>query len=126
LRGSGREKEIIPTEEQDQESLADLLDLIGVRWCHYPAEIKAKPQYMAKRKRLGVKTGVPDVMIFHPPPNYPFSKGAVIELKRIKGGRLSESQVDWLNVLSVLGWKTAVCKGINEAIEQLKIWGYVS
>lgn len=116
----------IPSEEEEQLALSRLLDQLKLKWCHYPAETKAKPQYMAKRRRLGVKPGVPDVMIFDIPPAYPDAKGAVIELKRRKGGRLSDEQMEWLVRLSGLGWKTAVCKGTEEAIMRLKQWGYIS
>jgi hypothetical protein len=118
-------KELIPTEEQDQMALAELLDSIGLAWFHVPNEIRCKPQYLAKRKRLGVKAGVSDNFILSEVPNFPLAKGAVIELKRVKGGVLSPEQRGWLACLSELGWETAVCKGIDQAIQQLKQWGYL-
>jgi hypothetical protein len=54
------------------------------------------------------------------------SPGAVIEMKRKKGGVVSDDQQFWLNALSIRGWQVAVCRGIDEAIEQLKYWGYIN
>ena len=34
-----------------------------VIWYHVPNEAKAKPQYHAKLKRMGVKSGVTDIVI---------------------------------------------------------------
>lgn len=115
----------IPKEEQDQQALAELLDSLRLLWCHVPNEGKRKPQYQAKLKRLGLKSGVPDVIIFDPPPNCHNAKGAAMELKRVKGGKLSSNQESWLAELKNNGWKTAVCKGLDEAINKLKEWGYM-
>jgi len=117
--------QIIAKEEQDQEALAQLLDSLRLLWTHVPNETKAKPQYLAKRKRLGVKPGFPDVIIFDKPPNCPESVGAAIELKRVKGSKVSDNQRFWLNILAAYGWETAVCKGIDDAIKQLRVWGYM-
>lgn len=114
-----------PLEEQDQMALAELLDWIGVKWIHVANETKAKPQYMAKRKRLGVKPGFPDVAIFDPPPNYKNAVGAMIELKRKTGGKVSPEQTIWLECLRERGWQTAICCGFDDAKRQLKVWGYL-
>jgi hypothetical protein len=116
---------VIPKEEQDQMALAELLDALHLVWFHVPNEIKAKPQYYAKRAKLGVKSGALDNFIFNPPPCDRTSKGAVIELKRIVGGRVSQEQIQWIDNLNKLGWKTAICYGIDDAIKQLKVWGYM-
>lgn len=62
----------------------------------------------------GVKPGVPDICLpvarggFH---------GLYIEMKRQRGGRVSENQESWLSDLSAQGYKTAVCKGWQPAAE---------
>lgn len=119
------QEQLNPREEDEQIKLAELLDSIGVFWFHVPNEIKCKPQYLRKRARLGVKAGVLDNFILEPPPKYPDSKGAVIELKRIKGSKVSKEQTFWIDVLKDLGWAVAVCKGYNAAHEQLREWGYI-
>jgi hypothetical protein len=112
-------------EEPDQIALAELLDRSGLLWNHVPNEIQCKPQYYAKRKRLGVKKGVPDNFIYDAPPLIPTSRGAVIELKRERGGKVSDEQEMWIQELRGRGWEVAVCNGIDEAIEQLRKWGYL-
>lgn len=115
----------IPTEEQEQLALADLLNRLKLTWFHPANEGMRKPQYAVKQKRLGLKAGIPDVIILDTPPKFPESRGAVIELKRQKGGRLSNDQRVWLQLFQLYKWKAAVCKGIDEAIEQLREWGYM-
>lgn len=89
-----------------------------------PNEGKHKVQYRVKQKRLGVKAGVPDLLIFDPPPTCPDNVGTAIELKRRKGGRVTPEQTDWLNDLKDRGWAVAVCQGATEAIEFLESLGY--
>lgn len=117
--------EVIPTEEQEQLALAELLDRLKLTWFHPVNEGMRKPQYAAKQKRLGLKAGIPDVIILDTPPKFPEARGAVIELKRQKGGRLSMDQRVWLQLFQFFKWQVAVCNGIDEAIQQLKVWGYI-
>lgn len=64
-------------------------------------------------KAMGVQKGFPDLMIFDPTPDD--YVGFAIEMKS-ETGRARPEQLDWLNKLEQLGWKTAVCKGTEEAI----------
>ena len=68
-------------------------------------------------KATGVKAGVPDMCL--PVPRYPYH-GLYIELKRRKGGRVSEKQSEWLQVLMKEGYKTCVCYGSDEAIQVIE------
>jgi len=125
-----KHKAIIPKEESEQMALAELLDRLTyndqpLRWCHVPNGGKRHIAAAVKFKRLGVKKGIPDILIFDPPPSCAGAKGAVIELKRAKGGKVSSEQEEWLDYFSGRGWRTAVCNGIDEAIEELKLWGYL-
>jgi hypothetical protein len=81
-----------------------------VLYCHVPNERKAKVQYYVKLKSLGVKSGVPDLLIFNP-----FGKfiGLAIELKSEKG-KVSELQSFWLDALKIRGWSTHVCYSFEE------------
>lgn len=101
------------SEEDLQKTLARYLDLLGLVWVHPPNEIKAKPQYLKKRKALGVKAGVPDVLIFNPSGKY---NGLAIELK-VGYNKPSQAQLDWLDKLAGLGWLTLVAYSLDEAIE---------
>jgi hypothetical protein len=116
--------EIIPTEEQEQLALVQWLELHKIRYTHVPNEGKHKVQYRAKQKRLGVKPGVPDILIFDRPPLSPENVGVAIELKRQKGGRVTPEQIAWLEDLKARGWAVAVCQGAMEAIRVLQELGF--
>ena len=103
-----------PTEYQEQVKLAEYLDLQGYLWCHVPNGGNRNAITGAKLKRQGVKKGVPDVLIFEP------EGGIAIELKRKKGGRLRQSQIEWLQRLKSSGWKIKVAYGADDAIDYLE------
>jgi hypothetical protein len=112
------------TEEQEQMAVAELLDIKKIRFCHVPNEGKHKVQYRVKQKRLGVKSGVPDILIFDSPPKYPNIKGLAIELKRKRGGKVSEEQEEWLDALEKRGWAAMVCYGVDGVLDALRFYGY--
>ena len=62
----------------------------------------------------GVKKGVPD--LFLPVPRGG-CHGLFIEMKRKRGGRLSEDQAVWLEILRGQRYQCNVCKGWEEAAE---------
>lgn len=68
-------------------------------------------------KAQGVKSGVPDMCL-------PVSRGGYhglyIELKRQKGGTVSETQKSWITALAEQGYKAVVCRGAEEAIKVIK------
>ena len=113
------------TEDAHQRALADYLDLIGVLWCHVPNGGARNAAEGGKLKAQGVKTGVPDVLIFDVPPGCPRVHGIAIELKRPKGahggraGKPTDAQLRWLEDLSNHHWLTRVCCGSAEAIDWL-------
>ena len=71
-------------------------------------------------KKQGVKRGVPDMCL-------PVSRGGYhglyIELKRQRGGTVSEAQKSWITALNTQGYKAIICHGAEEAIEQIR--GYL-
>ena len=107
------------SEYDEQVKLAEYLDTKGFLWCHVPNGGNRNPITGAKLKRQGVKPGVPDVLIFDFP-SYLKCNGVAIELKRQKGGKLRESQKEWLGKLKYRGWETRVCRGADEAIDFLE------
>ena len=113
-----------PPEEQEQLALVQWLELHKVKFTHVPNEGRHKVQYRVKQKQLGVKPGIPDILIFDPPPACPENVGTAIELKRRKGGRVTPEQSAWLCILKDRGWAVAVCQGAMEAIEFLESLGY--
>ena len=67
---------------------------------------------MAKLKKEGLKSGVPDLFI--PVAKNGFN-GFFIEMKKPKTGVVSENQDYWLNTLSYNGYRAEVCYGFDEA-----------
>lgn len=115
----------IPTEEIEQNAVARYLDLLGLHWFHVPnGGHRGNKVAAAKLKVAGVKRGVPDIMIIDSPPLYPCCPGVIIEMKRKKGGTVSEEQRAWLNHFEARGWQVKVCKGANEALAFLKSMGW--
>ncbi len=54
--------------------------------------------------------------------------GLYIELKRQKGGTVSETQKSWITALAEQGYKAVVCRGADEAIGTIKeyLWEHTS
>lgn len=108
----------VPTESQEQ------IDLF--KWAayesgahpelsmlyHIPNERKCTPQQGARMKAEGRKSGVPDICL-------PVAKGGYhglyIELKRTRGGAVTEAQRGWLKALERCGYRAEVCRGCEEA-----------
>lgn len=80
----------------------------------------------AKLKAMGQSAGVWDYEIFLPIKGITGEVDAYqlvkIEMKRTKGGRLSEEQKEWGDIYEKAGIPCAVCKGAKEAIEQVETW----
>lgn len=100
-------------EDNLQKSVAKYLDLNKFLWCHVANERKTSMQAGKRLKLKGVKSGVPDVLIFD---NNSIYKGLAIELK-IKPNYTTENQDKWLEDLSVKGWKTVVCYSFDEVLK---------
>ena len=130
LRPKRKQKqESVPTERQEQVRVAKLLDQLGLLWCHVPNEghgRRGKEGAIrgARLRAEGLKSGVPDVLIFDKN-SRPGSVGLAIELKRVKGGRVSEDQKRWLEELEKRGWVCRVCRGFDEVHQVLKELNYV-
>lgn len=108
-------------EDQEQITLAGWLNGTGVPWCHVPNGGKRNRREAAKLRAMGVRRGVPDILIFD-------IKSVAIELKRARPAKskVSEHQLKWLAHLDGAGWHTVVCYGAQEAIEYLRGLGYRS
>lgn len=120
-------KPLIPTEEFEQE--------LVFQWAAYGQRKRPELALLhasangghrhkataARLKRTGVKAGVPDMFLPVARNGY---NGLFIELKRRKGGRVSPEQKAWLKALNEQGYRAVVCKGADEAIDELK--GYLT
>lgn len=61
---------------------------------------------------MGVKSGVPD--IFLPVPRGGFH-GLWIEMKRVRSGRVTPAQKDWVERLNGQGYAAHICYGWEQA-----------
>lgn len=107
-------------EENLQIVVADYIRLQypKVLFAHIANERKTSPQRGSKLKRMGVKKGMPDVMVYkhsgdHTGVNF---SGLAIELK-IKPNRPTKEQEAVLAQLFSNGWFTSVCYSFDEAKE---------
>lgn len=64
-----------------------------------------------KLKKEGVLAGVPDLFLMIPMNGY---HGLWIEMK-IKGGRISDSQKEFMSAATLMGYPVVVCYGFDEA-----------
>lgn len=74
------------------------------------------PREARHLKEQGVKPGVPDLVL--PVPRGGFA-ALWIELKRRKGGRVSEEQRAWIHALNRAGNRAVVCAGWDAAREEI-------
>jgi hypothetical protein len=109
-----------PTEAQEARTFMQWMKLKGLRFTHIKNESFTKwSRESGKVRNLqavfdyqdGVSAGFPDFAIVLP------GKGMLyIELKRPKGGVVSDAQAEWIEALSALPSNAAaVCRGYDEA-----------
>lgn len=102
-----------PTEEQDQIKLAVWLDKNKLPFYAIPNGGKRNFFEAVKLKRCGVKAGIPDICL--PLPNRKGYHGLYIELKRVSGGRVSDEQLAWQELLRKNGYCAEIAYGLEEA-----------
>ena len=113
-------KSVIPTESQEQIAVikwADAQPGIRGRLMAIPNGAHKLPASAAKFKREGLRPGVPDLFL-------PISKqgfhGIWIEMKRTKGGVISDVQADWVRFLRGEGYEAYICEGADKTIKIIK------
>ena len=107
----------IPTEREEQIKLVRYLQWNRIPFYAVPNGGSRNPIEAKNMKAEGVSAGVPDICI--PVPNKRYH-GLYIEMKRQKGGRVSEKQKEWIERLNKLGYMAVVCKGHKVAIETVQ------
>ncbi len=106
-------KLVLPTEDQEQAKLVAWLRKFDILFFAVPNGGYRNTLEAFKLKRTGVQSGVPDIMIpvarkgFH---------GLFIEMKRQKGGVLSQHQKHWLSNLIFQKYCAKVANGADVAI----------
>jgi len=114
---------IAPPEDHEQVTLFAWIDIHSGQYpelslaFHVPNGGHRNPHVGAHMKRMGVRAGVPDVLLPVAKAGY---NGLAIELKRSIGGRVSPEQQKWLSRLEEQGWQTYVCYGADEAIQTIR------
>ena len=115
---------ILATEHEDSVMVADWLRWHKIFFLHIPNEGKRSWNEGKKQKRIGMRKGAPDFLIFPPPLYRPQACGTALELKRLEDGIVEEEQEDFLEQIGKYGWHTMICQGGDEAIKRLKELGY--
>lgn len=111
-----------PTEEMEQEAVIEWTVLMEKQFpelallYHCPnGGARSKPEAV-RFKKIGVKPGVPDLFL-------PVARGGwhglFIEMKRQKGGRLSDDQKAWIDALTEQHYMAVRADGAEQACEIL-------
>lgn len=103
--------ELIPSESEEQAIFVQWLRLKGIHHFRVPNETYTKSwKQKAMNKALGVSSGVPDLFLIVG------GQMVAIEMKRLKGGKTTPNQKEWLARLNAAGVPSLVCNGAKEAI----------
>ena len=112
----------VPTEDTEQTWLFQWARLQSGKWPELsllyaiPNGGRRPIKTAVNMKRTGTKAGVPDMFLpvarggFH---------GMYIEMKRTKGGHVSDEQKAWIKALTEQGYKCVITKGWEDAAEQI-------
>ena len=122
-RGVTADGQPIFSEAIEQQWLCQWLDEKGIFYCHVPNGEVRDWATARKLKRMGVKPGIPDILIFDPPPRLPHIATA-IEMKAIDGKPPTKDQAEILALLAKRNWYPCVAYGHREAIDYLEAAGY--
>lgn len=100
----------VPTEAQESRLLVAYLRVKRVPFTHIANETGKNARMQGIRnKQMGTSSGFPDYLCF------PNNQIVAIEMKRQKGGTLSQAQKDWAVTLENSGVPTYVCRGFESA-----------
>jgi len=110
-------KDSIPTEYEEQKALVEYLEFKGLKFSSIPNSTWTSSWgQKTKNKQSGLRPGMPDMIIILPQRGLLF-----IEMKRVKGGVVSEVQREWIQELTKLdGVEAVVCRGADEAIQLIE------
>src|SRR5271168_1374207 len=93
-----------------------ICSLDGVLWMSLEGRAKRSIYEGARNKRRGCVSGVPDILIVT------LGKTYWIELKRAKGGKVSDAQIEMHSQLNSAGGNVAVCRSLGEIEVILRWW----
>lgn len=105
----------VPSEDVEQIHFVQWLDGEGIPYWHTNNEMWTKSWKQKNRaKEMGVKSGIPDLFLAFD------GKLVGIEMKRTKGGVVSENQKYWGTILEAAGIPCFVCRGCDHAIQTVE------
>jgi hypothetical protein len=124
-----RLKSLIPSEDSEQEcliqwaktqrwrerKLSDLIIMIP-NGAYLGVDPRQRAVTMARLKRMGFRNGVFDLLLPIPRGRAP---GLWVELKRRKGGIVSDDQHAFAVDMMTLGWVVAICEGWDQAKDSI-------
>lgn len=114
---NAKKKSDTPLEKDEQKRLCKWLkeNKIGHFATGLGVKLGLDVKYVASLKTQGHYSGIPDLVVL-------LGNGKIcfVELKRQKGGVISEEQKKWIDYLNNNGYPAKVCKGADEAIEWIK------
>ncbi len=103
-------KKSYPSEEYECIKFSEWLTSHNLPHTHIPNGMFTRSWSIKNRnKNMGVSAGFPDYCVV-------LSTGPIfIEMKKQKGGKVSDEQKYWLSLLTGAGVAARVCKGFEEA-----------
>jgi hypothetical protein len=97
---------ITPSEDFEQITFIKWLDSRGYKYSALPMSTYTKSwSVKARNTRMGVRPGVPDLVIIAE------NKLMFVELKRVRLGKVTTAQQNWIDALNKAGVPAKVCKG---------------
>jgi hypothetical protein len=104
----------IPLEDEEQAEVCKWLEdeHPEIKFFSVPNGARTAWSTAKKLKATGLHSGVPDLVF--PEPRGPYH-GQFIEMKRLKGGAVSDSQRIWLEFLDGKGYSVTIAEGAEEA-----------
>ena len=102
-----------PTEFEEQMAFVRWMIAKGLKFTSIPnSTYTSSWNQKRKNKDSGLNPGIPDLIILIPNVGIAF-----VEMKRTKGGKVSNSQEEWIKKINEIPCAQAkVCHGANEAI----------
>jgi hypothetical protein len=108
----------IGSEDDFQIAVARLLDASGLYWFHCPNGGSRNAREGAKLKKMGVKAGVPDIIILDTTKD--LGKGLCIELK-VGKNTVTNHQKYFATVFYLTKWRYEVCYSMSSVQKLLKL-----